>query len=603
MILKALYDYYNRCDNLAPEGMEYKEISFLIVIDKEGKFVRLEDRRIDNKNSSKFLVLKGVGRSSNPVANILWDNCSYVLGITEANLPLNNPSIDSLKLEKKEAERKKEVAKNVKNHNVFTKKVDELMEKLPNNKDIAAIKAFYATESTNIDSLKLDPKWDDLKKNLIKNISFIIDGETQIIAAKETITKHLLQNETNQNACNDICLVTGVRGSSVETTTATPITGSQAVAKLVAFQVDSGYDSYGKEKCHNAPISKKAEFAYATALNRLLAKDSHNKFCIGSRTFLFWASSNNDVSHEAENSLYDMFGTTSNDDDPNRKIASAREVFNDIYSGKKPTSDDDRFYFLGLAPNVARIAVVYWNECPLREFSGLILRHFDDMKIIDTRKEGKKKPYQGLYQMMSAITLGGKHSDVQPNLPEATIKSIMQGTQYPASLYQACIRRIRAEQDVIPYGSPCRAAIIKAYLNRLSNNKTIKSMLDKESTNQGYLCGRLFATLEKIQEDANHIHSIRNHYMNAASTTPSTVFATIMNLSVHHAEKLKMGKQIFFEKLKQEIIEKLPANGFPAHLNLQDQGRFFVGYYQQRQDFFVSKEAKEAGINEELENQ
>ena len=63
--------------------------------------------------------------------------------------------------------------------------------------------------------------------------------------------------------------------------------------------------------------------------------------------------------------------------------------------------------------------------------------------------------------------------------------------------------------------------------------------------------------LEKIQEDANGIHSIRERYMNSASATPSTVFATILNLSTHHLEKLTPGRQVFYEKLKQEIISKL----------------------------------------------
>ena len=114
-------------------------------------------------------------------------------------------------------------------------------------------------------------------------------------------------------------------------------------------------------------------------------------------------------------------------------------------------------------------------------------------------------------------------------------------------------------------------------------------MLDKGNNNQGYLCGRLFAVLDKIQYEANNISSIRERYMNAASATPSSVFATILNLSVHHAEKLDQGRRIYFEKLKQEIFEKMSANGFPTHLDLQDQGRFFVGYYHQRQDLFASK--------------
>lgn len=122
-----------------------------------------------------------------------------------------------------------------------------------------------------------------------------------------------------------------------------------------------------------------------------------------------------------------------------------------------------------------------------------------------------------------------------------------------------------------------------------NKNNDIRIMLDKDNNNQGYLCGRLFAVLDKIQEEANHISSIRERYMNAASATPSAVFATILNLSTHHSEKLDEGRRINFEKLKQEIIGKMPANGFPNHLDLQDQGRFFVGYYHQRQDFFTSK--------------
>lgn len=70
-------------------------------------------------------------------------------------------------------------------------------------------------------------------------------------------------------------------------------------------------------------------------------------------------------------------------------------------------------------------------------------------------------------------------------------------------------------------------------------------------------------------------------------------FATVLNLSTHHIEKLNPGGQVFYEKLKQEIISKLDAKGFPPHLNLQDQGRFFVGYYHQRQDLFMNKENKE----------
>ena len=271
-----------------------------------------------------------------------------------------------------------------------------------------------------------------------------------------------------------------------------------------------------------------------------------------------------------------------------------RKVFESIYSGILKTGLDDKFYILGLAPNSARIAVVYWSETTLKDFAEKILDHFNDMEIHDTRKD--KKPYTGIKKIVSSVSLEGDISKTAPNLPETVVKSIFQGMPYPVSLFQACIRRIRAEVAFEKNGKKInpiniyRAAIIKAYLNRQSNNnKKIDIMLDKDNNNQGYLCGRLFAVLDKIQEDANKISSIRERYMNAASSTPSAVFATILNLSVHHSEKLEEGRRIYFEKLKQEILNKVSADGFPTHLDLQDQGRFFVGYYHQRQDFFTSK--------------
>ena len=98
--------------------------------------------------------------------------------------------------------------------------------------------------------------------------------------------------------------------------------------------------------------------------------------------------------------------------------------------------------------------------------------------------------------------------------------------------------------------------------------------------------------MDKIQDEANKQHSIKERYMNAASATPAAVFATILNLSSHHSEKLNEGRNVTFEKIKQEIIDKIDANGFPAHLDLQDQGRFFVGYYHQMQSFYVKHEAE-----------
>ena len=564
MILRALYEYYERSKNELPAfGRELKEIGFLIVIDKEGNFIRLEDRRKDKKHAHDFLVKKGVERSSAPVANILYDNSAYVFGFSD-----------------------KENAN--KYFDVFKKRITDIYNTIPDNEDIKAVYQFYQTESGVILSkIQNDPLWEEVEKNLNKKystFSFLIEGDTRIVAEKEEILSMLEEESKDFN--ENICLVSGQRGKTVETTTATMIPGSQAKAKLVAFQVKSGYDSYGKEKGKNAPICEKSEFAYTTALNHMLRSESKNKFLIGNRTFLFWASKDNEVGKDAEECLINMLGFQEQDN-PNKGIDNVKKVFESISSGRLKTSLDDKFYILGLAPNAARISVVYWSDLLLKEFAELILRHFKDMEIVDTRIE--KKPYMGLRSMLGAITLGGKSSDATPNLPEAVVKSIFQGLPYPYTLFSGCIRRIRAEQSI----NITRAAIIKAYLNRQNNNhqKNIEIMLDKENTNQGYLCGRLFAVLDKIQGDANNQHSIRERYMNSASATPAAVFATILNLSYHHLEKMNNeGKKVFFEKIKQEIVDKIDADGFPTHLDLQDQGRFFVGYYHQMQDFYTKNE-------------
>lgn len=565
MILKALYDYYNRCGDLPVFGMEEKQIGFIIVIDRDGRFIRFEDCRIDKNTAKSFLVKKSVGRSSALVANYLYDNSAYVFGYSDKKNGKEQLYFDT-----------------------FKKKVASIASSFPESQDLQALMRFYAhSREELIQQMKQDPLWNDINKSLSKKYSFFsfrIEGDLKILAEKKEILG--LESSGRNDANKAICIIKGELAPIVETTTATMIPGSQATAKLVAFQVNSGYDSYGKTKGGNASISEEAEFAYTTALNRLLAKDSRNKFMLGNRTFLFWASSSSEASLEVEDGLFSLL-RSNNEDNPNAKIEQVRKVFRAIYSGELKTDLDDRFYILGLAPNAARIAVVYWSDTSLKDFAGNIEQHFSDMEIVDTRKD--KRPYMGLYDMLSAVTLGGKSSEATPNLPEAVAKSIFQKLPYPYTLFSSCMRRIRAEGGDVRIA---RAAIIKAYINRknTNDNNKISTMLDKDNQNQGYLCGRLFAVLDKIQEEANGIHSVRERYMNAASTTPAAVFATILNLSSHHSENLSSeGRRIYFEKLKQEIMSKISADGFPAHLDLQDQGRFFVGYYHQRQEFFTSK--------------
>ena len=553
MILKALYDYYNRCEGLSAKGLEQKEIGYLIVIDKDGTFVRIESRMKDKKTAQTFLVLQTIKRSGRKYApNILWDNYEYVIGGADES---------------------------AKKHDTFIRMIEKLKEQVPSDRYLNAISEFYKKNEKLEDIIKNDVLYEEMHKSK-KNISFLLQGESKIAAENEKVW-NLILSQSADDGIYGICLVTGKKDSVARLHTTIKLT--KDTGPLVSFKTDRGYDSYGKEQGYNAQISGDAEFAYTTALNAMLQKGSHNKFSVGNRTFVFWASSNSEAAEQTEGSLFDLLGYTEEEvDDPNAKIEQVRKVFTAIYSGSLKTSLEDRFYILGLAPNSARIAVVYWSECSLKEFAGKILCHFKDMEIKDTRID--KKPYMGIKSMLAAVTLNGKQSEATPNLPEAVVKSIFQGTPYPFTLFSACIRRIRAESGNKDAIRIARMAIIKAYLNRINdNNKKIETMLDKSNTNQGYLCGRLFAVLENLQYAANKQDSIRSGYMNAAASTPSAVYPTILKLSNSHYSKLakdKKGLAIYFDNQKKEIMAQI--SDFPDTLDLSDQGRFFLGYYHQK---------------------
>lgn len=587
MILDALYNYYNRSDKVAPAGKEYKEIVFIVVIRYDGSFVRIEDTRNEDGNGNKYLVAKSWGRTgTTPQPFHFWDNFSYVFGFSNANIGIEKDDIDGDKRTKFE----KEIAKNKKSHKGFVDYVSQMSALHPNDADIKAVSLFYDKNEGRLESLLRNSTiWDSIKRNLTKNLSFLIEGQTEIIAAKERVIAYSFKGHNDEG--NAICLITGNKCSPVTTFTKIKM-GKFSDTKLISFQKGSGYDSYGKEQGNNAPISEDAEFKCSAALKKMLEYDSCNRFNIGNRTFVFWASSQSKEAIDIEKSVFDMFGFSK--DDPDKGVEKIRKSFESIFNGHSQFNKEGWFYILGIYPaNKARIAVSYWAEIPLMDFVDFILNHFSDMEVVSGRDD---QNYMGLYSMMRAITLDGKiygdDSNLQPNLAEAVVKSILQGLPYPQSLFSSCIRRIRAESD--KEANPItvtRAAILKAYLNRTNSNQKIEIMLDKDNNNQGYLCGRLFAVLDKIQEEANNQHSIRERYMNSASSTPAAVFSTILNLSNHHVENLKNdGRKIYFEKLKQEIISKIDANGFKAQLDLQDQGRFFIGYYHQRQDFFTKNE-------------
>ena len=583
MILQALHTLYNRKkDDLPPPGFESKEIPFLIVIDKNGQFIALQDTRTkDGKKlfSKKFTVPKEKegrsGKNAWQISNILWGHYGYVLGWPKSE---NDSDIQMAK----------------KQHQSFKTAIALISNTYPNNIEIQAVKNFLAKET--FDDVFASQEWQECKKIKGCNLSFRLEESTRLVCENEDIQSWCSDASTNEEDADEsndlqdkegICLVTGERAVIARLNPRTPILGARSNAKIVAFQTNMGFDSYGKEQSYNAPVSKKASFAYSTALSYLLAKESKQKLLAGDATTVFWA----EKEHQLENVFADFFGEPAKDDQT-QDIKSLIAALRAPQIGARPELDPQtKFYVLGLAPNAARIAVRFWYEGTVQQILDHIEQHFDDCTII----HGPKQPETlSLFRLLVSTAVQGKSENIQPNLAGDMMRAILAGTPYPKSLLSSAIRRVRAEREI----TYPRAALINAVLARdaryyNSNQKEVGMSLDITNNNTGYRLGRLFAVLEKVQEEANPglNATIRDRFYGAASSTPVAVFALLMKLKNHHIAKLEnRGRAINFEKLIGEIMSGISE--FPAQLPLPDQGRFAVGYYHQRQDFFITKENK-----------
>ena len=230
-----------------------------------------------------------------------------------------------------------------------------------------------------------------------------------------------------------------------------------------------------------------------------------------------------------------------------------------------------------------------------------IWQHFDDLEMVKGPKEWRSITLRSL---LRSTALQGKDDNVQPNLAGDTMKAVLAGTPYPQTLLSATLRRCRSEREITyPRASLIKAVLVREtrYYNKMT--KEVGMSLDMTNRNIGYRLGRLFATLEKIQEEASPgiNATIRDRFYGSASATPVAAFPHLMKLKNHHIGKLEnKGRAVNFERIIGEIMDGL--NDFSTHLSLADQGRFAVGYYHQRQEFFASSKKDpqhEGAINHE----
>lgn len=585
MILQALKDYYDRLavdpeSEIAPEGWEWKEIPFILVLDRSGRLIRIEDTRevIGKKVKGKvFLVPQGVKRAVDISANLLWDTPSYVFGIA------NTDGLDA----KKKANA---LSRAPLQRASFAERIEKELPAIP---ETEAFLSFLST--IDQDRLSHEAAWNDLYETNA-NLSFRFDGEKELFCQSKEIREYL-DRAKSEKIKDSICSVTGendqtaILHSSIKGVYGTQTTGGS----IVSFNFDSAL-SYNlgsaqqRTQGKNAPVGESAMFAYTTALNRLLKKESPQHLLIGDASTIFWSAEKTRFESD-----FASFFSEPPKDDPGVGTRNLKNLLESPKTGSYlEDKGDTKFYILGLSPNAARISVRFWEIGTVSSFSERISQHFEDLSIV---KPPSEPEYYSLWRLLVNVAIQDKSEDIPPNLAGEFMRSIMEDRNkpYPATILQQALRRIQSDAE--NRVKPVRAALIKAYLNRYlrahpnKNEKEIKMALDTEQPSIGYQLGRLFAVLEKIQEEANPglNATIKERYYGAACSSPVTVFGTLMRLKNHHLAKMdNRGRVTNLERLVGEIVSHI--DDFPGHLDLHEQGKFAIGYYHQRQDLFTKKE-------------
>ncbi len=578
MILQSLCNYYQRLEEeLPPFGFEEKAIPYIVVVDREGKFIDLQSNsdEVAGKTVARVMrIPKASGRSgakSYETAYCLWDHYGYIAAQPKIDKPGAEPSPKDIDMAQKQ-------------HASFKRLLAQLIRALPDDQGVNAVNLFLNSTS-EVEKLKAADEWQNCLKTKGCNLSFKLAGETQLVCQSAAVINWVKQQPLAAENCKQgICLVTGKTTKVVRLHDM--ISGvAQKPAPLAAIN-DSAYCSRGKNKGFNFPVSAQAAFQYATSLNHLLRRSSPSKFRIGDTSYICWASQDNQLESSIPLFLNDV------NDNPELGAERIKNLLASLYNGAyQGRGGSDQFFVLGLAPNSARIVIRFWQVGTVAEFSTNLARWFSDLKIEGVEYYG----YPSIGKILRTTALQYKDDNIPPNLPSDLVRSILSASPLPVTLAQAAIRRIKADKGNVTY---LRASLLKAYLNRkiLRNSHNtqgeITVALNKKEKRIGYCLGRLFAVLEKLQLDAQgKINAtIRDRYYSSASCTPKAVFAILMRLSTSHLRKLKNESwRVAAEKRIGEIMDLIDVKEFPSRLMLEEQSIFAIGYYHQKQDFYLNK--------------
>lgn len=573
--LAGLYDRLESNDRAPTFGFSRENISYAVVLSPNGSPVDVLDLRDMSGRTPRprrIEVPRAVKRSGQTAPNFLWDKTAFALGV------------------KRDDETKFPVP--VEREHVAFKEFHERLLATSEDDGVRAFLCFLSGWRTE--------DYEDLphaQDMLDTNIAFRLDGEMRLLHQRPSVKRVWLDHLAAAEGTNGLCLVTGEQGPIARLHPSIKgVAGAQGFgASIVSF--DKGaFKSFGKERGANAPVSERVAFAYTTALNTLLERGSRQRIRIGDTTTVFWAETSGDEARgRAAEDLFSMLSDPPTDE---QEAAEVSDKLSAVAQGRPlaeidPEVDEDtRFFVLGLAPNAARLSIRFWCEDSIGAMARRIGEHWQDLRL-------EPVPWRtppSARHLLRETAVERKDDNIPPTLGGALMYAILTRRSYPRSLMATVVMRIRADSDL----SGRRASILKACVvrnrrirRRMSQEDYLVS-LDENSNSIAYNLGRLFAAYAYAEKSfAPRNATIRDKYMGAASATPRRVFPILMRGYEHNRAGLakgdsqKRGSGVKADKTVGKIIDRLPGEDrLPASLLLEEQARFFIGYYHQERDFY-----------------
>ncbi|MCG3201625.1 MAG: hypothetical protein NFCOHLIN_01495 [Gammaproteobacteria bacterium] len=400
---------------------------------------------------------------------------------------------------------------------------------------------------------------------------------------RNDLNKEVAENDTAKNAAHleMLCLLTG---QSVKPLLTHPkITGLAGVGGLGAGDVMVGFDkaafgSYGLEQSANAAMEPEAVQKYVDGLNDLIRNHSRK---LGSALIAHWFKEQLPVEDDP---LAFLYGYESAEQTEAAALGAARRLLDSIRSGKRAELCNNRYYALTLSGAAGRVMVRDWMEGSFEELVRNVAAWFDDLSV--AARGGK-----GLAPDPKFMAVCGALVRDLKDLPAPTAatlwKTAVQRLPIPQPLMAQALARFRvdvADKDHPPFNH-ARMGLIKAYFVRIKPGgyPTMTAYLNPEHSAPAYHCGRLMALLAELQYAAlgDVGAGVVQRYYAAASQTPGLILGRLIRNAQNHLNKPDkpwLGSK--FERPMMEIIARL-NDDFPRVLDLEGQGLFALGYYQQ----------------------